>query len=82
MEIRTDSRLARSLEIRRAWLRAGGDARKTGRELGMTHTNVLHHVKRADAASPLVYQSGEPEDQSAMTAYVRACLKRTNIALK
>jgi hypothetical protein len=79
MEIRADSRLARSLDIRRAVLRNGGDIRATARELGMSHTNVMHHVKRADAASPLVYQSGDTEDREAMRDYMLACLDRAHI---
>lgn len=79
MEIRTDSGLARSLEIRRAVLRNGGDIRKTARELGMSHPTVIYHVKRADTQSPLIYQSGDTADREAMHAYILKCLERAHI---
>ena len=76
MEKSLDSR-----SIRRAVLKNGGDIRATARELATAHTTVLYHLKRANEQSPLVYQSGDPRDREAMTAYVRECLRRAHITL-
>lgn len=66
-------------DVRRRWLRAGGDVTTVARELDVTRQAVYDALKRADAASPLVYQSGDPDDREAMHAYVLACLERAHI---
>lgn len=69
-----------SFHVRRVYLQSGGKLRETARQLDTSHTNVKQHLERADRLRPLTYQSGEPEDQKAMTEYVKACLRRANIS--
>ena len=69
-----------SSEVRRVWLRNGGNLTETGAALGVPKQLISYHVRKANAQNPLTYQSGEPEDQRAMAEYVRACLDRAGIA--
>ena len=69
-----------SLEVRRAYLRHGGNLRETGRELGVSHVNVSQHLERANRIAPLAYQAGDAEDRAAMVAFVKAQLDRVGIA--
>lgn len=73
-----------SFEIRREWLRQGGNSEAAARAISaaghpITRQGVHKHVQRANRLQPLTYQRGEPEDQRAMVAYVRACLTAAGI---
>lgn len=68
-----------ALDVRRRWLRARLDVTTVARELGVTRQAIYDALKRADAQSPLVYQSGDAADREAMHAYVKACLERAHI---
>lgn len=65
--------------IRRAVLTNGGDIRRTARELGMSHPNVIHHVRKANAARPLTYGRETGADQAAIQALLRITLERAGI---
>ena len=69
-----------SFHVRRVYLQTGGKLRETARRLDTSHANVKQHLERADRLRPLTYQSGDPEDQRAMTDYVKECLKRAHIS--
>ena len=67
-------------EVRRVWLRSGGSLTRAAKTLGVAKQIVDYHVRKANTQSPLKYQSGEPEDQKAMTEYVRQCLEKAGIS--
>ena len=64
-------------EIRRAYLRCGGDIRATAKVLGITRPTVY----RALAALPPLTRDTPPDtpDGAAIEAYIDACLTRAGI---
>lgn len=74
MENRLDSET-----IRRRVLHNGGDIRATARELEMSHTNVIYHLRRANERSPLTHGKAPQDDQAAINGYLKRCLDRLGI---
>ena len=84
----TGNRYGRSSEdVRRAYLRHGGNARAAAKELGMSRPAVFWHVKRANELHPLAVPADRltfapgtsPEDMEALAAYSRASLDRVGV---
>jgi len=69
-----------SLEVRREYLRHGGNARTTAAALNISRQLVEYHVRRANKSAPLTYGQGSPEDRAAVQAFVRAQLARAGIS--
>lgn len=76
-----------SLEIRRVYLRHGGEVRTTARALGMTPQAVSQAVQRANVREPLTVPAAAlrglvPQDDTtrAIATYVRLCLERAGIS--
>ncbi len=67
------------LAVRRFYLESGANLAATVEHFNVSRQAIHDALKRANASSPLKYQSGEPEDQLAMKAYVRAALDRAGI---
>lgn len=79
-----------SFEIRREWLRHGGNSEETARKLtadgrDITRQGVHKHVQRANRLQPLIVPtvnlkaSVSPEDLDALACYVRASLEAAGI---
>ena len=83
----TSNRYGRSsVEVRREYLKHGGDAAATARAIGMSRPAVVWHVKRANAAVPLpplnlprAIPKYQEEDAAAVLAGLRAFLDRVGV---
>lgn len=81
-----------SIEVRRLWLKNGGDASETARQLSetgkqITRQGVQYHVEHANKTAPLPVPAVsltvgdmDIEDQDAIRTYVREALDRAGIA--
>ena len=65
--------------VRRHWLNQGMDVARTAKQLGITKQAVSAAVRRINAADPLYWGEGEPEDQRALQRAARLALTARGI---